>query len=214
MLLSNKYKFIFLKSYKTAGTSVEIFFEQYCKPSLKESHFSEEIITKDYIIGFRRESTQPVRLPKFFDHIPAYSLKENIGKKFDDYFKFSVIRNPFDMVVSSYFWSYNFYSNKITISFERYIETMIEVFAKKTKDILYINNQLIVNDLIRFENLTNDLERIRKKINLPKSIRKLQRYKSSNRPDNFDYKLCYNKKTKKLVEKYFEYYLNDFNYSF
>jgi GR25 family glycosyltransferase involved in LPS biosynthesis len=214
MLLTDKYKFIFLKSYKTAGTSVEIFFEQYCDSFLKETHFSKEIITKDYIIGFRRESIQPIQLPTFYDHIPAYILKENIGKKFDDYFKFSVIRNPFDMVVSSYFWSYNFYSNRKKDYFEEYIETMIDIFAKRTKDILYIDNQIILNDFIRFENLINDLERIRKKINLPEPIRKLQKYKSSNRPKNFDYRLCYNKKTRKLVEKHFEYYLNDFNYSF
>lgn len=214
MLISDKYKFIFLKSYKTAGTSAEIFFEQYCNPHLKENHFSTEKINKNYTIGFRRESTRPVQLPIFFDHIPAYSLKKNIGKKFDDYFKFSTIRNPFDMVVSSYFWSFNFYSNTKRHFFKEYIETEIYSLAKRTKDILYINNQIIINDFIRFENLINDLEKIRKKINLPEPIRKLKKYKSHNRPNNFHYRLFYDKKTRKLIEKYFEYYLNDFNYSF
>ena len=42
---------------------------------------------------------------KWTSHLTAAEIKEYIGdEKFDEYFKFSVVRNPYNKVLSKYFW--------------------------------------------------------------------------------------------------------------
>ena len=53
MLVSHLYKFIFIKSLKTAGTSTEVFLEQYCISDIEESHWRGAIATEEGIIGKR-----------------------------------------------------------------------------------------------------------------------------------------------------------------
>ena len=56
VLISHKYKFIYIKNVKVAGTSVESFFEKYCMNPDKKYVKSERIntkISKYGIIGFR-----------------------------------------------------------------------------------------------------------------------------------------------------------------
>ena len=55
MLVSHRYKFIFTKTVKTAGTSIESYFEKYCMPEgeWKESHNREEYVSETGIIGYR-----------------------------------------------------------------------------------------------------------------------------------------------------------------
>ena len=53
MLISHRKKFIFMKTVKTAGTSTESYFEQYCMPDgeWQQSHGRDEYATKTGIIG-------------------------------------------------------------------------------------------------------------------------------------------------------------------
>ncbi len=55
MLVSYRKKFIYTKTAKPAGTSVESFFEQYCMPEgeWEFTHASEEYVSKEGIIGYR-----------------------------------------------------------------------------------------------------------------------------------------------------------------
>ena len=77
-MISDIYKFIFLHIPKTGGTSVEKYIKPYC-----------------FRIGHH--------------HLPAERMKKRIGsKKFDQYFKFTFVRNPWDKYVSEDKW----YTNK------------------------------------------------------------------------------------------------------
>lgn len=58
MLLSHSKRFIYLKTGKTAGTSVEIFFQPYCLPEEHichhtPTHTMEETISEAGIVGYR-----------------------------------------------------------------------------------------------------------------------------------------------------------------
>lgn len=100
MLVSHRKKFIFTKTVKTAGTSVESYFEKWCMPegTWQESHGREETVTEAGIIGYRGpHSTRPT----WFNHMPADRIRELLGQEtWDTYFKFTVVRNPFDKLVS------------------------------------------------------------------------------------------------------------------
>jgi hypothetical protein len=120
MILNRKYGFLFIKTMKTAGTSLEIALSSLCG--------SEDIITpitdddeqKRRDLGFPgprnfafgqnpylrpdRPVAAPVAKRGFYNHIPASHLRVALGKDFDRFFKFSIIRNPWDRMVSQYFY--------------------------------------------------------------------------------------------------------------
>lgn len=134
MLVSHKRKFIFLKTVKTAGTSVEIFFEEFC---VEEPIFYEigrektnSMVSNIGIVGARRGRKLRIgkifggfhtKFPgrrlgigklfggvhtKFHHHKPAESLRRALGREiWDDYFKFTIVRNPFDQLVSKFWWN-------------------------------------------------------------------------------------------------------------
>lgn len=55
MLISHRKKFIFTKTNKTAGTSIESYYERFCMPvgEWEESHAREEYISDTGVIGYR-----------------------------------------------------------------------------------------------------------------------------------------------------------------
>jgi len=109
MLISHRKRFIYTKTVKTAGTSVESYFEPYC---MREgewgfSHARNEYVSEAGIIGVRTGEPLHVQGALWWNHMPARTIRALIGEKvWNDYFKFCVVRNPYDAVVSAYrfFW--------------------------------------------------------------------------------------------------------------
>jgi len=104
MLVSHRYRFIYTKTAKTAGTSVEVYFEPYCmRPGEWEpSHVRDDYESEAGIVGFRGPNRPPDC--KWWHHMPAAMIRERLGEEvWNNYFKFCVIRNPYDKVASGFF---------------------------------------------------------------------------------------------------------------
>ena len=106
MIVSHEHRFIFLKTRKTAGTSVEIALSGICGP--------DDIITPitpaDEVLRADRRGPQNFESPPLVreatNHSPARKAREIVGEDvWRDYTKFTVERNPWDQVVSSYYWA-------------------------------------------------------------------------------------------------------------
>ena len=121
MIVSFKYKFIFIKIYRT-GSSIE----EYLYPLLN----NKDIIapTQDYegincwgdfdkkqLEGYiKNELIEKYHKNKIYFHVhmPIWLVKERLkplSKKlnydiFKNFYKFGVLRNPFDTIVSHYYW--------------------------------------------------------------------------------------------------------------
>src|SRR3974390_2492800 len=171
MLCSHQKKFIYLKTRKTAGTSVEIFLEKFCCPpeSYIELLNRLESITEDGIIGFRTDRTETL-LPNgaFWHHMPAAEVKQLLGKDvWDTYYKFWNVRNPFDKVVS-FFWmklsdvERDHLSSAPFEDVRRRFLTFLSDPLRLPLDqhVFMIDKKPIVDDFIRYEYILTDLKRV------------------------------------------------------
>lgn len=213
MLISHLYKFIFIKTIKTGGTSTEIYLEQYCVPDIEESHLRQSVISKEGIIGSRGQNDE------YFNHMNAKQIKAKVGDGlFNTYTKIANIRNPFDLLVSHYHFkmTYDLYAKGRHLTFSEYInETQaVENLSENSKKMLFINNELVINAFIRQEYLENDLINLCNKLNLPESNRRLSHYKQSSERKDIHYSSFYDDSSRKIVEDEFSFYLDRFDYKF
>jgi hypothetical protein len=118
MVISHKHRFIFLKTLKTAGTSIEVFLSGVCD--------ERDVVTPIYppvpphaarnyqglFNPLRGRSAREiasncfdcVRLRKFYNHIRCYRLRDRLPPRlWDGYFKFCVERNPWDKTLSFFY---------------------------------------------------------------------------------------------------------------
>jgi len=103
LLVSHRKRFIFTKTVKTAGTSIESYFERWCMPEgeWKPVHVRGEYVSDAGIIGER--SGNP-RGAKWYNHMSCKCIYDQVGCDiWNRYFKFTVVRNPFDKVISGFF---------------------------------------------------------------------------------------------------------------
>ena len=222
MIVSFKYKFIFVKTYKTAGSSIESYLYNFLNSydiiaqtedykgincwgdfdskDLKE-YYEEKILRKK--IKYKL---------KFFAHMPIWLIKERLeplSKKinydiFNNFYKFGVIRNPFDVVVSDYYWRKDS-KNRKKRSFE-YILKELELNNFQTYALLNLNklmdknlDKILCNKIIKYENLNEELSTVFYKLGIPFNG-KLEIFKKKSERDK-DYKKFYNDKSRKLIEE-------------
>ena len=116
MLVSHKYKFIFIRTGKTASSSTElelsrimgdddIFIPKHLKHSRHLRH--PESMGPLNTFRFRMFKVERWLLPadRWQPHMAARHVKKHIGAEiFDSYFKFCVEREPVDKCISNYWW--------------------------------------------------------------------------------------------------------------
>jgi hypothetical protein len=183
MLVSHTKKFIFLKTMKTAGTSIEIFLEPYCVSDYAGAeHASPERVSEAGIVGVRALDVSGSR---FFNHAPAEYIRDQIGQAvWDEYLKVTCIRNPFDKAVSA-FWMFgsslprDAEISDIRAAFKAY------VFGEGPpvdRQVFTIAGLPCADIYIRYEHLVGDLQRTCATLGIPFEADKLGRYKGHIRP--------------------------------
>lgn len=103
MLISHRYKFIYIKTRKTAGSSIEGLLEPFCAPASHEPKHVQGFISSDegVIAGRAGGETDDDPLPA---HASAFKIARFVGQEtFDDYLKIYAVRHPYEKVVS-WFW--------------------------------------------------------------------------------------------------------------
>ncbi len=213
MIVSNSNKYIFLKTRKTAGSSIQVALSTKCNPLL-------DIITGNSIKEGKLDESHSGgwNINKFFTNHPHPSIelvKKWAGDDWKNYFKFAFVRNPFDIVVSRYHWNLGKKNKPTSIDgFNKWIKNYFlngEYKEDEQWRYIYINGKNELDFIGRYENLKADFNFICDKINISPPELGLQK---SGYRDKKHYSKYYNQESIELVNKYFKKDLTLFNYNF
>ena len=218
MLVSHSHKFIFFKTIKTASTSIEVFFEPYCTDQPSDYRDGEEFIDEHIsnvgIVGARRAFGADDR-PTFFNHQSASEIAGLLPNEFANYFKFTCVRNPFDMLISKFWWDHQNVEIPESEALSAFRSWVLEQTNNFNTDIYLIEGQCAVDYFIRFESLKTDVECVATKLGIDSDIENLGMFKSkvrktiTNLVTTSDY---YDEATYQHVRKLFAWEIENFGY--
>lgn len=230
MIVSHKHKFIFLKTRKTAGTSVEVILSRFCGP--------DDIITpisdKDETLrgsenGPRNDQGRFNPLPelavpgtdisrtirdawrgrKFFNHMTAAQARNRLPREvWDSYFKFCFERNPWDKTLSSFHWQ-----NRNRVPPRTLPEFLACKDYKSDLPVYTIGGELAVDFVGRYETLQDDLNKVAAKLGLEGDL-ELPRAKGGYRKDARHYRDVFTEEQRAIVASKYAREIELFGYEY
>jgi len=199
VIISHRHRFVFIKTHKTAGTSVEIALSTLCGPDDVITPLAPEDEELRASCGGRppqhyrararlhelrpRHASDlargrwPVRR-RFWNHIPASAIRANVPQEvWNDYDRIAFVRNPWDYVVSRHAWEIARRGDAAPT-----LDEVVDTFdITENWRTITIRNQLAVDTVGRFESLTTDVAAILAKLGVADEIA-LPRAKASDAP--------------------------------
>ncbi len=226
MIISHKHRFIFIKTAKTAGTSIEIALSKFaghhdvitpCTPAdealrLELGHVGPQNyklpLRKDPFGGFVRMLVTRTR-PAFYNHIDAATIRQFVGATiWSSYFKFCFERNPWDKVVSAYYFDR---ADSAAKSLSDYVQSGAASNIPGY-NIYTIRGEIAVNKVYLYEDLPNAISDLGSRLGLSEPI-VLPRAKGHFRPDNTLYRSVLTNADREKIARVYAREIATFGYS-
>lgn len=186
--ISHRYEFIFIHIPKTAGTSL-------C--SVRNGSLLKEIFQSTGVLGGT--------------HKTAIEIRDMYPHLWDKYYKFTVVRNPYDRFVSQFFYRDLQYCHKYIDNWnEENIDVMLPQLHWITTGLNgHDYGPIIVDKIIKYEYLFKEIKTLFKKfdIKIPESLPHYRKTRANN-----SYKLYYRNDLKSLVSYIYRHDLKALNY--
>lgn len=225
MIISHSHQYIFIKSLKTAGTSLEAALSHHCT--------GDDMVTPLDDYWFNRDERgqwihSAMNAEGFFQHDSAAEVKRKLDPQvWHDYLKFTIVRNPWDRVVSLFSWEarnrpelqpQRRLIHRLGAPFDEFGETV-----KKFRDFVrtdwttndrffLIDGAMCVDFVIRYESLEQDVAELCRRIGLPKVD--LPRLKGGLRKTGHPYSDYYDEPSRDIVAERHANDLRFFDYQF
>lgn len=220
MIISHEYKFIYFANGKCASSTIENSLAKY------NDDDRIKIVELDYGkkgIWCKKKLNNKKHIKNLWgtntEHVPPMLVKDELGEIFNDYFKFSFVRNPYSWVVSQYFWNFKESLPKLEV---HHLEKLFEFLKKVRRGINgeskfqfsflsddHGNGDLLVDYVGKVENFTNDFDAICKQIGIAN-----EKSENCNENKKKHYLSYFTKESKKFVEVKYAKDFKKFNYSF
>jgi predicted lipase len=207
MPINHQLRTIFIHIPKTAGTSIEYALGMHGDlKNIGVDCYTDQQKNKEYLFGGGLQ------------HLEAKQIKQYVGKDiFEAYFKFSIVRNPYDRLVSFFAWLDGKWKYEELLS----IETFRNYLAKSTKAIfkgknllpkpqyefLVYKKNILADVILRFEQLAEELELLSEHLNKQITLEHRMQSIHKNYSEYFDKESI--EIVKRIYRKDFEY----FNYN-
>jgi hypothetical protein len=199
------------------------------------SHAREEYVGKEGIVGYRGVNRGK---QIWYNHMPAAKIKDKIGTSlWNTYFKFTVVRNPFDKLVSGFYMQEKRIRNytiaqKLMIIAKKFSgkanprdyivgASQIERFRSwiRTGEVMIDRNKYMINGdicidfFIRYEDFENGIKHVCDKLDIAFEPENIPRLKSGIRNNQFSLSEFYDPETINIVNQLYEFELNYFGYT-
>jgi len=241
MLISPNHKFIFFKPMKCAGSSVEFALYQNCGEEALCTGGIDDETDRGFVqrnnVFYEGEELKY----RFHSHTWPALFYERIADQsiWEEYKKITIVRNPWDMLVS-YYWHFRHQRancnqwldikeddspDQIKWKFESFL-TLLSKMDSIFPGAVYTNDSPInyastiseafiddnIDFYLSFENIQEDYIELCDKLSIPTT--KLPRFKTRYRKIEMSYKNYYNKTTQEAVYMRFPKTIEKFGYKF
>lgn len=224
MILSYQSGFIFIKTIKTASTSVEIFLSRYCgsKDVITFLPDADEAIRRELGYPGPQNCFHPLYRQFFYrllgqkkmrylyrirHNISASDLKKEISaSSWQDLLKMTIVRNPYDRAISKFYndhkdqyLDYQYQGKSYSLGYvNEYIAGLRD--ADLTNWHLYSEGDtIIVDEVMRFETLQTELARVLEKLGINDPVA-LPRAKGNWRTDRRHYSTVLGDEARRRIE--------------
>lgn len=232
MIVSHKHKFIFLKTNKTAGTSIELALTKLCGDddvitpltAIDEARRVEGRGAQNWKLHGWWNSPRPFRERRlikfsaadygFYNHITAEEAKTllNDDQVWRSYFKFAFDRNPWDRQVSFYHHRYRKVTMPPPPPFPHFIHEDKRA-RLNNYEIYSMGGDVAVDYVGRYETLEDDLKYALRQVGITLD-EVLPRAKANFRKDKRPYQDFYDADTRDIVGKWYEREIKLLDYAF
>jgi hypothetical protein len=184
------------------------------------SHAREAYVGSTGIIGYRGSEAKG---QLWYNHLSAREIKNQIGAAiWDAYFKFCVIRNPFDRMVSAFhFAAANLQKEQpaggqldvrdLAHRFREWLPAHGKKFLDRNK--YTIDGKLCVDYVIRYEQMDKGVQHVCSVLGVPFEPERIPRLKAGTRPQGVELIEYYDAKTIDLVCGQYQFEIENFGYA-
>jgi len=154
------------------------------------------------------------RCRTFRTHMWADEIIAKIGlEQWHEYFSFCFVRNPWDKLVSQYYW-HQYFNPRAINNFSDFVETRCQKFLNQNSRYIYeLDGEIVVSRICRFENLMDEVRAIWEHLDLP-YMDELPRAKTGKRPQEATRHSMFNPSDRDRVGEVFHKEIERFNYRF
>ena len=233
VLISHKKKFVFIKNIKVAGSALEAVLSKYCYHDEKICKLIEartcsnngyrpylyEINTKDgFISGGGKTRPTDVIKHKLAQHARSILIQNKFPNSFDNYFKFCIVRNPYDRIVSRFNWDKRCNILNKNVSFKQYIlhqnlEGRVNRMNEDWFDRCTIYGKPCCDYYIKFDNLEDGIKEVFNKLNINENPN-IKKININPIKPNIHYSKYYDDKLKEIVYNNCKEEIEYFNWNF
>jgi hypothetical protein len=229
MIVSHQHKFIFLKTKKTAGTSIELALSQLCGPDdiitplteIDEARRANSRGAQNWRLHGWWSSPRPLFARRwrkftaedygFYNHMPAAEARPRLDEKaWRSYFKFAFDRNPWDRQVSFYHHRYRRETTPPPFASFMHQDSRARI---NNYDIYAIDGDVAVDFVGRFESLEDDLKLALRHVGLEPPAA-LPRAKATFRRGDAPYREYYDDDTREIVARWYAREIDLLDYAF
>ena len=239
MIVSKKHKFVFLKTPKTGGSSLEFYLSQFCDKNdiMTPLLPSEEKLKKKLgLLNSRNYKIKKFTLGKLkklkisrkiilYDHASLKILENQIKLNLNEYYIFAIVRNPYDWMVSFFLWQLYFYKTfdkerinklnkkEINLLFRLFITTRCAGIFYEIKQIIFSKKYKV--NIFKYEEFNKNIINLNKILKFDNEKIKINKVKlkRTNINSNIKKKIRFSKEDVRFVKREAKYIFDKYNYS-
>ena len=216
MIVSHRHRFVFVKTRKTAGTSIEVFLSPRCgeedivtpleppEPGHRPRNFRG--LSNPFTAAARREpwlrtAKRFATATRYYNHMPAALVRERVGATvWGEYLTFCVERNPWDKVVSMWHMERSRSGSDLTLR-----DYLAAGRRLPLNEPLYTDGSgtVIVDEILRYEQLDEELARVFGRLGVPFPGSLTVRTKAGYGRPKRSYREAFDEETRGIVARLF-----------